>query len=142
MGDLLQLLDETIENHLLPAIVGTNNITQPERNLYSLPIRLWGLGIPILTDTAELEFSTFVEITVPLAAIMILQGTNLPDPEEGTAKAVEQAKEKGASSWLSTLPLEDQGFTLNKGEFRDALAIRYNADLRGLPAKSVASPST
>ena len=93
---------------------------------------------------------------------MILQGTNLPDPEEvkktalevkklrdniekqkeeivistlsqGTTKAVEQAKEKGASSWLSTLPLEDQGFTLNKGEFRDALAIRYNADLHGLP---------
>ena len=164
MGDLLQPLDEAIENHLLPAIMGTNNITQPERNLYSLPIRLGGLGIPILTDIAEQEFSTSVQITAPLAAIMILQGTNLPDPDEvnktalevkklrdniekqkeeivistlsqGTTKAVEQAKEKGASSWLSTLPLEDQGFTLNKGEFRDALAIRYNADLRGLPAK-------
>ena len=50
-------------------------------------------------------------------------------------RAAEQAKEKGASNWLSTLPLEDQGFTLNKGEFRDALAIRYNKDLCGLPSK-------
>ena len=52
-----------------------------------------------------------------------------------TKKAVEQAKEKGASSWLSTLLLQEQGFALNKGEFRDALAIRYNSDLRGLPSK-------
>ena len=54
---------------------------------------------------------------------------------ESTRKAIDQAKEKGASSWLSVLPLEDQGFTLNKGEFRDALAIRYNKNLRGLPSK-------
>ena len=33
------------------------------------------------------------------------------------------------------MPLEDQGFTLNKGEFRDALSIRYNNKLRGLPSK-------
>ena len=46
MGDLLQPLDEAIEYHLLPAIIGTNNITQPERNLYFLPIRLGGLGTP------------------------------------------------------------------------------------------------
>ena len=92
MGDLLQPLDEAIENHLLPAIMGTNNITQPERNLYSLPIRLGGLGIPILTDTAEQEFSTSVQITAPLAAIMILQGTNLPDPEEVKKTSLEVKK--------------------------------------------------
>ena len=92
IGDLLQPLDEAIENHLLPAIMGTNNITQPERNLYSLPIRLGGLGIPILTDTAELEFSTSVQITAPLAAIMILQGTNLPDPDEVKKTALEVKK--------------------------------------------------
>ena len=33
--------------------------------------------------------------------------------------------EKGSSSWLSVLPLKDQGFNLNKGEFRDALNLRY-----------------
>ena len=65
MGDLLQPLDEAIENHFLPTIISDNNITKPERNLYSLPIRLGGLGIPILTDTAEQEFSTSVQITAP-----------------------------------------------------------------------------
>ena len=35
------------------------------------------------------------------------------------------AGEKGASSWLSTLPLECHGFALHKGGFCDALALRY-----------------
>ena len=48
---------------------------------------------------------------------------------------VKQAQEKGAGSWLSVLPLEDQGFTLTKSEFRDSLALRYNRPLRGLPLK-------
>lgn len=33
--------------------------------------------------------------------------------------------EKGASSWLSTLPIEENGFTLHKGTFRDALCLWY-----------------
>ena len=35
------------------------------------------------------------------------------------------SKEKGSSSWLSVLPLEDNGFYLHKGEFMDALCLRY-----------------
>ena len=33
------------------------------------------------------------------------------------------------------MPLEEQGFTLTKGEFRDAIAMRYAKDIRGLPSK-------
>ena len=40
----------------------------------------------------------------------------------------------GASSWLSVLPLEVFGFAPNKGEFRDALSLRYGKHLKGLPA--------
>ena len=36
------------------------------------------------------------------------------------------AQEKGASSWLTTLPIEEFGFALHKGAFQDALALRYN----------------
>ena len=32
---------------------------------------------------------------------------------------------KGASSSLSTLPVEDHGFVLHKGDFRDALCLQY-----------------
>ena len=31
----------------------------------------------------------------------------------------------GASSWLTSLPIEEFGFTLHKGAFRDAIAFRY-----------------
>ena len=36
------------------------------------------------------------------------------------------ACEKGSSSRLSALPIADHGFHLNKGEFRDALCLRYD----------------
>ena len=164
MSEFLKPLDDAIDNKLLPAIIGSTNISEVDRNMYSLPIKSGGLGIPIFQDKADQDHATSIQITAPLAAIMVLQGNNLPNPEEEAKvkaevrrsnsnlqkqreemivsslseraqKSVEQASEKGASSWLSILPLEDQGFTLNKGEFRDALAIRYNTELRGLPTK-------
>ncbi len=41
-------------------------------------------------------------------------------------RAMALASEKGASSWLTTLPIEEYGFTLHKGAFHDALALRYD----------------
>ena len=41
-------------------------------------------------------------------------------------KAKELASEKGASSWLTALPIAEHGFCLHKGAFRDALCLRYN----------------
>ena len=39
--------------------------------------------------------------------------------------AMDLAQEKGASSWLTALPLEEHGFILHKSAFRDAMALRY-----------------
>ena len=36
------------------------------------------------------------------------------------------AQEKGASSWLTALPIEEFGFALHKGAFHDAIALRYS----------------
>ena len=101
------------------------------------------MGIPVLIDKAPDEFQTSSIVTAPLAAIMMMQGNALPDTEEvkniraesqqlktttlnqkatliestlpeTTLKAVIQAKEKGASNWLSVVPLQEHGFTLNK----------------------------
>ena len=47
-------------------------------------------------------------------------------------RCVDLAKERGASSWLSVLPLSEQGFHLHKGEFRDALCLRYGWSLSAL----------
>ena len=35
-------------------------------------------------------------------------------------------QEKGASSWLTSMPIEEFGFALHKSAFHDALALRYN----------------
>ena len=40
-------------------------------------------------------------------------------------RAVEISSEKGASSWLTALPIEEHGFLLHKGEFHDAMQLRY-----------------
>ena len=40
-------------------------------------------------------------------------------------RAVTLAQEKGASSWLAALPVQEHGFSLNKTAFRDTLALRY-----------------
>ena len=40
-------------------------------------------------------------------------------------RAVDLAQERGASTWLTSLPLEEFGFFLHKGAFRDALSLRY-----------------
>ena len=52
-----------------------------------------------------------------------------------TLKAVEDTRQPGASAWLTVLPLKEHGFSLNKGEFRDAVALRYGKSLKGLPSK-------
>ena len=40
-------------------------------------------------------------------------------------RAVDLAQERGASTWLTSLPLEEFGFSLHKGCFRDVLSLRY-----------------
>ena len=56
------------------------------------------------------------------------------DQTPHTLKAMKDFKIPGASSWLGVLPLVEFGFVLNKGEFRDALSLRYGMPLKGLPA--------
>ena len=43
--------------------------------------------------------------------------------------------EKGASSWLSVLPLDDHNFSLHKGAFKDAICLRYGWKLPNTPTK-------
>ena len=55
------------------------------------------------------------------------------DLTEIERKKIEICQESGASNGLTALPLREAGFSLNKQEFRDALAIRYNISIKGLP---------
>ena len=162
MDEYLKPLDDVINEKLIPAIVG-REINDTERILFSLPVREGGLGISILADEAPQEFISSITINAPLAAIIALQGSELPDEpycrqiaqderhrrtvehrskidlideslHVDVLRAVHQAREPGASSWLSARPSEEHGFKLNKSEFRDAISIRYNSQMKGLPS--------
>ena len=41
-------------------------------------------------------------------------------------RAMDLAQERGASTWLTTQPAQEFGFTLHKSAFQDAPALRYN----------------
>ena len=43
-----------------------------------------------------------------------------------TQRALDLVAEKGSSVWLTVPPLPDLGFNLNKGEFSDAVKLRYD----------------
>ncbi len=53
----------------------------------------------------------------------------LPDSLQ---RAMDLAAEKGSSSWLTSLPIEEYRFSLHQGAFHDALALRYG----WLPSRS------
>ena len=43
------------------------------------------------------------------------------------------AQEKGASSWLSALPLKHLGYSLTSQQFRNTICVRYGWNIAGLP---------
>jgi len=46
---------------------------------------------------------------------------------------IKGAMEKGASSWLSALPIKAIGYALNKQEFTDLICMRYGWKVKGIP---------
>ena len=52
-------------------------------------------------------------------------------------QALEFCQEKGVSSWLSAIPIEQYGFALNKTDFTDALCLRYGWIPSDLPSHCV-----
>ena len=50
-------------------------------------------------------------------------------------------RKRGASSWLSALPIKSCGFALHKTEFRDAICLRYNWTPERLPTQCACGKS-
>ena len=135
---------------------------KPNRDLLALYVRLGGLGLVNPTETSD-KVQASMKLTAPLVAIIVSQDQTCQiDPNdifiakkkirtsnrqhsEDQANViysqltlqlkccVDLAKECGASSWLSVLPLSEQGFHLHKGEFRDTLCLRYGWSLSNTP---------
>ena len=125
-------LDRLLTETFIPILLDSS-ISATERELFSLPIRIGGLNIPIFAEKASNNYEISKTLTAPLAAIIATQGKELPDEnaetiikahvnksptmllkekaesiEEkfsvDTLRVVKQAQEKGAGSWLMSFP--------------------------------------
>ncbi|XP_047481191.1 uncharacterized protein LOC125033589 [Penaeus chinensis] len=159
---LLSPLEEAIVKHLIPALSGGRNPTANERAILELPPRLGGLGITNPCKIADMEFQNSVKLSASLTQAIITQETyTQPDTTqqktikmeitknretkqraqlqeltsiitEDMKRRMSIARETGVSNWLTSLPIKVKGFSLNKQEFVDALALRYGWPIEDL----------
>ena len=98
--------EETIKEKLIPAIIG-KKVSNLERDLISLPVRLGGLGIQNPLLTAEREFHNSTIITRSLTAMIKNQESDLSqyDAAEMTAtvKRLKMEKEESMIAELETI---------------------------------------
>lgn len=73
IGDLYQPLKDAIPHHLLPAFTGRKRITDLESDLYALPTRLGGLGIPNPTKASSIQHRNSQNISAHLTALILQQ---------------------------------------------------------------------
>ena len=125
-----------------------------ERCILSLPVRLGGLGIADPCENANREYEASQKVTKCLTDLILKQEQDLTlysqESVNDTVKNLKKNKEeflsnkfestltalgnnenlirclklnheKGAASWLTVLPLQDQGYSLNKQEFKDII---------------------
>ena len=62
-----------------------------------------------------------VEQTLTDKALKQKQSSISSPPPPPQQRLLEGSQEKGASSWVSALPIDEQGFFMHKGAFRDAI---------------------
>ena len=106
-------MEDVIREKLVPTLTDKPPPNDVECHLFSLPARLGGLAVPNPCDTSD-------EMQQATQAMDKLK-SDLP---EVLKRSIDLASERGASSWLTTLPIADFGFKLHKGAFRDAIALR------------------
>ena len=167
--DLLQPLENAITKVFLPALT-EHDCTPLEREILALPVRKGGLGVTNPCQQADLEYAASTKVTAPLVEQIQLQAHELPDESriqklkqmvrkekndainekaevinrsasQRVKRMLEFASEKGASTWLTVIPMLEMGFNLNKREFKDGLKLRYDWPFKDNPSKCVCGES-
>ena len=69
---MFEPLERSIREKLLPALVG-RSLSDEERKIFSLPVKLGGMGIYDPTKTADNEFAASARITANLTDIICKQ---------------------------------------------------------------------
>ena len=159
----LEPIEKAIREKFLPAITGQPFIPDTLRSIMALPTRMGGLGVENPCHMADLEYQNSLKATEELQKAIQKQDVEyIPNPEiekalalgiktgkanyhkECREKIIQLIKprearnldllsEKGASTWLTCLPLQSLKLTLNRQEFFDSISARYNHPLVGQP---------
>ncbi|XP_062507224.1 uncharacterized protein LOC134183654, partial [Corticium candelabrum] len=163
IASVVKPLEDAICHRFLPALTGQSVFGMEMREALSLPCNLGGLNISNPTKMSDISFRASQHITAPLvhsivaqeqlytisSADMITRKSEMKsqrrnfnrqlldslkdNASSSLARSFELASEKGASSWLTVHPIEEHGFHLSKGDFRDALCLRYGWKLSHIP---------
>ena len=156
-------LDDVMRTEFIPATTGGINCSDIERRLMSLPPRFGGLEIPIFSESPQNEYEFSTILSKDLTTNIINQQpqfatnnnakkikckielTKMQQHNEELQKlrstlSQDQKRindlnrEQGAFSWLTTIPLSEEGYDLTKQLFWDLIRIRYGLALAKLPS--------
>jgi len=162
---LFQPLEDSIRTVFIPALL-RREINDLERDLFSLPARMGGMGICKPTEQCISSHNNSNYVCAPLVRLVQRQELefdpselyvevkklrgDVDDENDSRSKArlglvlenappelklaLKAATEKGASSWVTAAPSYDHGTVLHKGEFTDAVYIRYGWEMLNLPS--------
>ena len=156
-------LEFAIREKLIPALIG-RSISDIERRILALPVRLGGMGIVDPTQSSH-EYNASTRITENLTAIIYNQEADFTNynservkqvvavakaekerrlkdklkdiyelVDEKMQRTLDLSQEKGSGAWLTALPIQSLGYTLNKAEFRDSVCLRYGWDIPNTPS--------
>ena len=160
---MFEPLEMRIRDQLIPALIG-RKVSDVERRILALPVRYGGMGIADPTNASqeysasvkitqslsniiinqETDFSNYSkdQVKKSIAEVKAEKEKRLKeelDLIKGVVDAKMQrildlAQEKGSGAWLTALPIEALGYTLNKQEFRDSVCLRYGWGIPNTPS--------
>ena len=76
--EYIKPLDDLITNEFIPTLLQAI-ITDQDRVLYSFSVKQGDLGIPILSEISEIHYKHSKSISTPLASVIIMQKSQIPD---------------------------------------------------------------
>ena len=161
-GNLFNTIENVLSTLFIPSLLG-HNCSPHERLLFSLPVRMGGLNIQNPMTTADFVYSASrsavqflvdsIQNQTPFCSadhymcvyqsrqqqIALQKERNdttfsslLHNFDGSHQRAILRSKDT-LSSWLNTLPLQNDNFNLSAQEFRDAICLRYMKPLLNLP---------
>ena len=130
----LQKLDHYVEKSFIPALIDGYILNSIERKLLSLPVKLGGMRIIVFADVPKTEYQNSRNITELLTKHRNTERLQslIIDLPTNKIRLNEINQEKGASTWLSTLSLKEEGYSVSKQEFWDFVKMHSESPLSRL----------